>query len=147
MTSVPGWRMEALPEWNDPLAFGVRALDQPVELFRLEKDHRVRIFDRCHEKAFDVGRGRGNHHLEPGNVGVQGFDRLGVVQGPVDAASERNPNDDRTRPAAVASITDSGCLRNDLIEGGVDVVGELDLGDGALSRRRHPDRGSGDERL
>ena len=67
-------------------------------------------------------------------MGIEGFDRLRVVKGPVDAASERHPDDDRAGPAPVASIVDPGGLRNDLIESGVDVVGELDLGDGAFAR-------------
>ena len=42
---------------------------------------------------------------------------------------------------------DAGYLRDDLVEGGMHVVGELQLGQGHLSGGCHPHRQPGDERL
>ncbi len=49
--------------------------------------------------------------------------------------------------AAVGPVVDPGHLRDDLIEGRVDVVGELDLGDGPFPGGSHSDGRADDDRL
>ncbi len=80
-------------------------------------------------------------------MGVEALHRLGVVERPVDAPTKGNPDHHRRRPAAVGSVVDPGRLRDDLVEGGMDVVGELDLGDGVLAGGGHAHRGPHDQRL
>src|SRR5262249_19615426 len=67
---------------------------------------------------------------QPGDVAVEGLDGLRVIEGTVHAAAPRRPNDQGHAEVAVGAIVDLGRLAHELVEGGVDEVGELDLGDG-----------------
>ena len=75
---------------------------------------------------------------------VERLDRLRVVEGAVDAATARRTDHERHAEVAVGPVAHAGCLGDDLIEGGVDEVGELDLGDRQQPVQRHADRHADD---
>ena len=108
---------------------GDLALDQPVGALVLEEQDRVRILDGRPEHARRVVGRPWDDHLEAGDVAVGGLDRLRVVQGPVHAASPGRTDDHRQTEVPVAPIPHPRDLRDHLVVGGVDEVGELDLGD------------------
>ena len=62
-------------------------------------------------------------------------------------ATERRPDDDRHRPISVRAVARPRGFADDLVEGRVDEVGELDLGDRDHSVERRPDRDADDRRL
>ena len=64
-----------------------------------------------------------------------------------DAAADRHPHHERGRILAARTVAELGELIHDLIEGRVDVVAELDLGNGAETVKRHADRGPNDARF
>ena len=109
---------------------GHRALDRPVGLLVLEEQHRIGVVDgwRSSRPATSAGVD-GITTLSPGDVGVERLDGLRVVQRAVDAAAPRGPHDQRHAEVAVGAVVDLGRLADQLVEGGVDEVGELDLGD------------------
>ena len=94
-----------------------------------------------------VGGHARHDDLEPGHVGVEGLDRLRVVEAAVDSAAERRPDDDRDRPVAVGPVAGARRLADDLVEGGVDEVRELDLGDGDEAVQGGADGDADDGRL
>src|SRR3954465_3880630 len=75
------------------------------------------------------------------------FNALRVVQAAVDAGAEGRAEDDRAGERAVGAIADLGGFVDDLIVGRVDVVGELDLGDGAESVHGGADGNAGNAEL
>ncbi len=112
-----------------------------------EEQDRVGILDRAPQQSGGVGRCRRHHDLDPGDVGVEGLDRLRVVQGAVDPAAARCADHHRYAEVAVRPVAQSSGLRDDLIERGMDEVRELDLGDREESVQRHPDRDPDDAGL
>ena len=57
----------------------------------------------------------------------------------MDATAVGNTDDQRAAPTAVAAVVDLCRLGHDLVEGGVDEVGELDLGDRFAAGSGGPD--------
>ena len=123
---------------------GYLALDRAVGLLVLEEQHGVGVADRAAEHPGRVGRGGGHHHLEAGDVRVEGLDRLRVVQRSVDAPAAGRADHQRTSEVAVRAVAEPGRLGHDLIERGVDEVGELDLGDREQAVQGHADRDADD---
>src|SRR3546814_4551143 len=80
-------------------------------------------------------------------MGEKGFGRLAVGLAAEDAAAIGGADGERHRPFAGRAVTDAGGFGDDLIEAGVDVVGELDLRDGAKAVGRHADGGADDAAL
>jgi hypothetical protein len=70
-----------------------------------------------------------------------------VVVPAADAAADRHAHHDRRRILAARAVTKLRQLVHDLIEGRIDVVAELDLGDRTHPVQRHPDCGADDPRL
>ena len=112
-----------------------------------EEQDRVGVADRRLEQSVRVGRHAGHDHLQAGHMGVEGLDRLGVVEAAVNPTAERRADDDRHGPVAVGAVARPGCLADDLVESRVDEVGELDLGDGDQAVERRADSDSNDRRL
>src|SRR5687768_1571851 len=77
----------------------------------------------------------------------EGLHTLGVVEPAVHASPKRCSNDERAAELAIGAVADLGCLVHDLIEGRVDVIGELHLGDRLQPVHRGADRESGDAKL
>ncbi len=121
--------------------------DRAVHLLVLEEQDRVVVPDRGPEETGGVVRGRGHHDLQTRDVGEERLDRLGVIQGPVDAAAIRSADRHRDAIAVVAPVAHPGRLGDDLVEGREDEVGELDLTDRPEAVDRRPDRGPDDHRL
>src|ERR1700694_281372 len=94
-----------------------------------------------------ICRRTGHDHLEPWHVGVKGLDRLRVVEPTVDSSAKRRPDHDGHRPVSVGAISGPRGLAHDLVEGGVDEVGELDLRDGNETVQSGTDRDTDDGRL
>ena len=88
-----------------------------------------------------IERVRRAHDLQPWNVREERLGRLRVVVPALDAAADRHAHDDRRRVLAAGAIAELGQLVHDLIEGGIDVVAELDLRDRPQPVQGHPDRG------
>ena len=115
-----------------------------VDALGLEEDDRIVVLDRGDQQALGVvGVGR-DHRLDPGDVGEQGLGRLAVGLAAEDAAAIRRADHHRQMPFAGRAVAHLGAFGDDLVEAGVDVVGELDLGDGAQAVGGHAD-GDGDD--
>jgi hypothetical protein len=89
----------------------------------------------------------GRDHLQAGHVGVEGLDRLGVIQRAVDAAAPRRTDHERAAEVPVRPVAHPRRLRHDLVERRMDEVGELDLGHRQEPVQRHPDRDADEARL
>src|SRR5260221_5703721 len=70
-----------------------------------------------------------------------------MVEAAVDAAAIGRADHDRAAEVAVGAVADAGRLADDLVEGGVDEVGELDLGDRDGAVHGGPDGDADDARL
>ena len=126
---------------------GDLALDEAVRLLVLEEQHGVGIADGGPQHALDVVRRRRHDHLQAGHVPVEGLDRLRVVEGSVHAASVRSPHHDGHVPVTVGPVANARRLADQLVEGGVDEVGELDLGNRQHAVHGHAKRDADDCRL
>ena len=73
--------------------------------------------------------------------------RLRVVERAVHAAAPRRPHHQRHLEVTVRPVVELGRLAHQLVEGGVDEVGELDLRDRAEAGERQPDPDADDGRL
>ncbi len=116
-----------------------------VEL-RLHEDHRVVATDRAGKQPLRIERIRRAHDLQPWNVREERLGRLRVIVPASDTAANRHAHDHRRRVLAAGAIPELGQLVHDLIEGGIDVVPELDLWDRPQPVQGHPDRGADDAR-
>ena len=83
-----------------------------------------------------VGGGRGLDNAEASCVREVRLRRLAVVLDRADAAAERDPDDDRHLQLALAAEVDLRDLADDLVVGGKDEIGELDLDHRALPIER-----------
>jgi hypothetical protein len=66
------------PDGHEVVGRRLRAL-HPVEQPVLDEHHRVRVLDGRPQQPVGVGRRRGHHHGEPGDVGEQGLEALRVL--------------------------------------------------------------------
>ena len=78
---------------------------------------------------------------------VEGFDGLRVVKGAVDATAPGHADHQRHAEVAVRPVTHASGLGDDLVEGRMDEVGELDLRNGEHAVERHADRDADDAGL
>src|SRR5207245_1420561 len=85
--------------------------------------------DGRYKQTLGVVRGCWDDHLEAWHVGEEGLHRLGVVERAVDATAEGRANHERHIPVIVTAVTHLCRFAHDLVEGGVNEVGELHLGD------------------
>jgi hypothetical protein len=108
--------------------------------FRLEEHHRVLVADRRDQQALGVGRRARDHDLEARRVAEVGLARLAVVVAAADAAAVRRPDHHRAGVLAAAAVAHLRGFADDLVEGRVDEVEELDLGDRAHAVDGHADR-------
>ena len=108
---------------------------RPVEQLGLEKNDGVRVAGGRQEQALGGGGPGRHHHLDARHVREVGFRRLGVVVPAVADAAARRPHCQPARaPGAAAAVPHLGRLVGDLVEGGQDVIRELDFGDGGGAR-------------
>ena len=77
-------------------------------------------------------------------MGVEGLDRLRVVEASVDSSAEGRPDHDRHRPVAVRPIARARRLADDLVKSWVDEVRELDLRDRHQAVQGRADRDADD---
>jgi hypothetical protein len=105
----------------------------------LQKQHGVGVRDRGAQHPDGVVRGRRHHHLQAGDVAVEGLDRLRVVEGPVDPPTPRAPHHHGELEVAVGPIPHTSGLRDELVERRMDEVRELDLGNGDQVVEGHTD--------
>jgi hypothetical protein len=80
-------------------------------------------------------------------VGEERLNRLRVVQRTVHAAAVGRADGHRQRHRSVRAIAHARRLGQDLVEGGEDEVGELDLRHRPDAVDGHPDRRADDQRL
>ena len=97
----------------------------------LQEDHRAIVADGRLEKPFDVVGCRGGDDLESGSVEEDAFHVLGVKQAASYSAAVRHSDDQGYLEDAVAPVAGSRCFTDELVHGGPDEIGKLDLGDGA----------------
>ena len=121
------------------------AVEGPVvDALGLEKDDRVVVFDGRDQQALRVVGIARHHHFHAADVREDGLGTLRVRLPAADAAAARRADHDGRGEIAGAAITDARQLARDLVHGRVDVVGELDFGDGLQAVHRHAD-GRGDD--
>ena len=123
----------------------VVAVERPViEALRLEEDHRVVVLDRRDQQALGIVGIGGDDGLQTGDMGEQRFGRLRMRLAAEDAAAGGHPHDERAGEVAGGPVTQSRSLRDDLVVGGIDVVGELDLDHRPQAVGGHADRRADD---
>src|SRR5258708_364805 len=99
------------------------------------------------EKAMRVRRHAGYDDLQSGHVRVKRLDRLRVIETTMNPAAKRRADDHRHGVVAVGAIASSRGLADDLVEGGVYEVSELDFCDGDEAVERRSDGDPADGRL
>ncbi len=115
-----------------------------IDALGLQEDHRIVVLDRRDEQALGVvGRGR-DHRLDAGDMGEQRLGALAVRLAAEDAAAVRRADGDRHGEIAGRAIADARRLRHDLVEAGIDVIGELHFHHGAQAVGAHADGGGDD---
>ena len=129
------------------IAVGHLAPDASVHLLVLEEQHGIVVADRRPEEALRVVGRRRDDDLQARHVREERLDRLRVVEGAVHAAAVRRPHDHRHAEAVVRAVAHPRGLGHELVEGRVDEVGELDLGDRPEAVDGRADRGADDHRL
>ncbi len=143
----PGVGHPGPTERNHVLPIGHFPADRSVHLLMLEIEDRIVVPDGAPEQTPGIVRGRRHDHLEPGHVGEERLDRLGVVEGTMDPAAVGRSDGHGHADRVVGPIAHPGRLGHDLVEGRVDEVCELDLGDRAQAVDGRPDRSPDDHRL
>jgi hypothetical protein len=115
-----------------------------VEALGLEEDDRIVVLDGGGQQALGViGVGR-NDDLQARDVGEQAFRRLAVGLAAEDAAAVGAADRDRRGELTARAVAHLGRFGDDLVIGRIDVVGELDLDDGAQAVGAHADGGGDD---
>ena len=98
-----------------------------VDALGLEEDHRILILDGADQQPLRiVGIGR-HHHLDAADVGEYAFRTLRMGLAAADAAAAGHAHRHRRVEFTGGPVSQARQLADDLIEGGVGVVGELDL--------------------
>src|SRR5215212_5163017 len=122
-----------LVQRNGEIFFGDVLFYEAVGLLVLEEEDGVRIADRALQHPLSVRRKSRGDDFETGSVTEARFDALGVVEGPTGDRAVGSPDRHGTVPGAVGAVVEAGGLVDYLVEGRVDEVGELYLGN-----RTHP---------
>ena len=118
-----------------------------IEPLGLQEDHRIVVLDGRDQQALGVvGRGR-DHHLQAGDMGEHRLGALAVGLAAEDAAAIGHADRHRRGELAGRAVAHARGLRDDLVEGRIDVVGELDLDTGAQAIGAHADGGGDDAAL
>ena len=86
----------------------------------------------------------GMHRGQTAHVGEQALGALAVRLPAVDAAAARHAHRHRRGELGARAVSQAGGLGDQLIEPGIDVVGELDLDHRAQAVGPHADRGADD---
>ena len=115
-----------------------------VEPLRLEKNHRVGVLDRGDQQPLGVVRVGRHHDLQSSDMREQSLRTLTVRLTAENAAARRHAHDHRAGELPVRAIAQPCGLRDDLVIGGIDVVGELNLDAGAEAVGRHANRRADD---
>ena len=113
---------------------GVAVERSVVDALGLEEDDRVVVFDGRDQQALGVVGIAGHHHFHAADVRE---DRLGTLRmrlAAADAAAAGRADHHGRGEIAGAAIADARELARDLVHGRIDVVGELDFGDGLRAR-------------
>ena len=98
-----------------------------VEPLRLQEDDRIVVLDRGDQKALGVvGIGR-DDGLESGDVGEQRLRALAVRLPAINAAAAGHADHDRRGKLAARAVAQARRLRDDLVVGRINIVGELDF--------------------
>ncbi len=115
-----------------------------VDAFRLEEDDRVVRLDRADQEALGVIRIRRHHGHDAADVGEYGLGALRVRLAAADAAAARRAHRDRREEFAAGTVAEARELADDLVETGIDVVGELDFRNRPQAVDAHADRRADD---
>jgi hypothetical protein len=105
-----------LADRNDVITLGHLAL-QVVEHLPLEHDHRIVVANGALEETLGVGRRRGRHDLEAGDVRVPALERLGVLRPELQRRAPRPAEHDRHRELAARHVAHLGGGVDDLVDG------------------------------
>src|SRR5690606_10347059 len=100
---------------------------------------RVIVLDRGDQQTFRVMRRARDHGLEAGHMGKERFRTLAMGLAAEDAAAERAAHGDRGNELSRRAIAHPRRLADELVEAGIDIVGELDLGDRPQPVSAHAD--------
>ena len=112
----------------------------------LEKEHWVGVADRRAQQPDRVVGVRRDDHGEAGTLEIT-LDALAMVEGAADAAAVGRADDHRHIPIAGGAVPEEGGLVDDLIEGGMDEIRKLHLGDRDEVVERHAQRQTDDRGL
>ena len=115
-----------------------------VDALGLEEEDGVVVLDRGDQQPLGVVGGGRDHRLDAGDVGEDAFGALAVRLPAEDAAAVRGADGDGRGEVTRRSVAQPRRLADELVEAGIDVVGELDLGHGPQPVRAHAD-GRGDD--
>ena len=115
--------------------------------FGSKKIDRIVVFDAGDQQALGVVGIRRHDHFEAADVGEYPLRTLGMRLAAADAAPAGSANSHRCIEFPGAAIADARKLAHDLIETRVDVVRELNFGDGPQAVHAHADGRADDAAL
>ena len=118
-----------------------------VDPLGLEEDHWVVVLDGGDEQALGVVGVRRQHRLQPAHVGEQTLRALAVRLAAVDAAAAGHAHHQRGGELGAGAVAQPCCFGDQLVEGRVHVVGELDLDDRPQPVGAHAEGGADDPAL
>src|SRR5512139_866669 len=98
-----------------------------VDALGLEEEDGIIVLDRGDQQALGVIRRGWDHRLDARYVREDALGRLAVRLAAENAAAERRADRERRGELPRRAITQPRSLRHELVERGVDIVGELDL--------------------
>ncbi len=115
-----------------------------INTLGLEEDDRSSFFDGADQEALGVVRVRRNDRLQTGDVGEQGFGRLAMRLAAENAAAIRRTHRQRCPEVTGRAIAQARCFGHELVEGGIDVIRELDFDARTQTVGAHADRNGDD---
>ncbi len=130
------------PRRDGPVVMAVeRAVVQP---FGLQENHGIVVLDGRDQETLGVIGIGGHHRAQPAHLREHGFGTLAVRLPAIDAAATRHADGHGRDELVDRAVAQASGLGHDLIRGGIEIIGELDLADGTQAVGAHAHRHADD---
>ena len=130
------------PRLHRPIAAAIERT--VVNALGFEEDDRIVVLDGGDEQPLRVIRCGRRHRFQAGDMREQRFGALAVCLAAENATAIGHAHHHRHRVVAGRAITDARGFRDQLVVGGINIVGKLDFDDGPQAVRGHANGGAGD---
>ncbi|EAU61899.1 probable nuclear antigen [Stigmatella aurantiaca DW4/3-1] len=118
-----------------------------VKALGLEEEDGIRLPERGEQQPLGIIRAGGHDDLQARGVDEERLGALGVVEPALHAAAIGGPDDHGRRVLSPRAVAQLGQLVHELVHGGEEEVGELNLRHRLEPVERHADRGAEDAAL